>query len=480
MFEKKTIEEILQDNKLTNVDNLKNALEEIKKSYNILDIKELVDKLKEMSKVKRVIAIGDERKVCLELEIFNFYIPDCRIFVEIHKKFYPNMSIKNFASLLLEKYKEDSTSGKKKLSLESIKGYLSCKNCTDLKYSTIKNKVLKDILCKGLEVKLDVEKVFNQRINNVEKLELIAITKDNFIAKFDIDYKEEEMKKEEKDRLFDVIHVTREEFKKNLSDSTKTNGSDEYKLNLALYAFERGLDEESLKLVELLKESQEVKNTTEYLQLKAKLLSNFKRDKEAIETLEALIDEQKPSIDVETHNLLAASIKRYAFEQYENKVMSEIQFKKELSKAKDIYSAIFNINKNYYPAINIIYLELMLIDNNDVNNIQKTIEDAQSLWDSSDIETHLEEKDWWSFISDIEFSVLMTDYDKAFFKLRNYLDTLDEEVISEFSVSSTIRQLEFYKTYCPSLVKVDLDEFIVKLKDINSKKNLFTYIKSSN
>lgn len=74
----------------------------------------------------------------------------------------------------------------------------------------------------------------------------------------------------------------------------------------------------------------------------------------------------------------------------------------------------------------------------------------------------------------------MTDYDKAFFKLRNHLDTLDEESISEFSVSSTIRQLELYKTYCSSLVKMDLDEFIVKLKDINGRKYLSMYIKNPN
>jgi len=473
----KEVEKILQDNKITNIDNLTNTLENLEQSCGISDVKQLVDILKGMSKISRVIATGDARKPCLELERFNFYIPDCRIFYEIRKRFYPNVSRDNFASLLLEKYKVDSTPDKKKLGLESIKGYLSCKNCTDLRSATIKNEVLKDILCNGLEIKLKENKVFEQKIRDIEKLELVPITKENYIPKIDSDNKEAEMNKEEKDRLYDVIHVTREEFKNNLSDSTKTDGSHEYKLNLALYAFERGLDEESFKLVEILKESQKVKNTTEYLQLKAKLLSNFKRDKEAIETLETLIDEQKPSIDVETHNLLAASIKRHAFEQYENRVISEIQFKKELSKAKEIYSAIFNINKNYYPAINIIYLELMLIDNNDVNNIQKTIEDAQSLWDSSDIKTHLKEKDWWSFISDVEFSILMTDYNRASIELSKYLKNLDEEVINEFSISSTIRQLELYQTYCPSLVKIDLDEFIVKLKDINSQKHLSMYVK---
>ena len=63
-------------------------------------------------------------------------------------------------------------------------------------------------------------------------------------------------------------------------------------------------------------------------------------------------------------NLLAASIKRKALHDFfdvahKNNDNIEILLHR-LIKSKDIYSSIFNLNKDYYPAINIIYLQMML------------------------------------------------------------------------------------------------------------------------
>lgn len=63
--------------------------------------------------------------------------------------------------------------------------------------------------------------------------------------------------------------------------------------------------------------SQEYLKKTEFLQLKAKLLSNQRKDKEAIIVLKELVSNNKSNIDTETFSLLAASIKRYAFNEYE-------------------------------------------------------------------------------------------------------------------------------------------------------------------
>ncbi len=100
----------------------------------------------------------------------------------------------------------------------------------------------------------------------------------------------------------------------------------------------------------------------------------------------------------------------------------------------------------------------------------------KELWNNSNINNELEKNNWWACISDVEFLILTTDYEKALIKLEEYMHDLNEEEMSDFNISSTIRQVELYEKICTD---VKLGEFIVKLKDINNKKHLSKYIKKT-
>ena len=240
---------------------------------NIIKIKILLDeyKIKTLSDLESSLmrtrfnhessdsSTGNSRGICLSLSVFSFYIPECRIFVEIHRKFYSNFSIKHFAKKLHDKYLDDTNKDKKKLGLSSITGYLSCKYCDDSKYSTIKNEVLKDILCNALEVKLDMDVVFNQKIKDVEKLALNEVTIEDLEYEVNRGKKDKAMTEEELNKLYNLIYVTRSQFQNNLAESNNIEGSDKFKMQLALNAFKRNLVEESFSLVESLIDSEEYK-----------------------------------------------------------------------------------------------------------------------------------------------------------------------------------------------------------------------------
>lgn len=416
---------------------------------------------------------GDNRGICLKLKKFNHRIPDCRIFVEIHKIFYLDRSNKDFATELHKKYNNNSTEGKKKLGLEAIKGYLSCKNCDDSKISTIKNEILKQILCDQLPFPVKVNQIFGLDIYKIEELmkKLEPETKEEFKPQKEKE-KREEMQKEEKDRLYDTIYVPREKLRLNLQDKEKIKGSYLFKINLALYAFDRNLNQESLNIIEELQNTQEFKDDDSNIHLQSKVLSNLNKEDKAIEILGKLIEREKPGINVESYNLLSAFIKRRAFYEYEKNNINDEDFVSELNKAKDKYNDIFNLNKDYYPAINVIYLQMMITRFNNKLNSEESTKEAKKIWKESNIQKELDKKDWWAFISDIEFLVLIENYDEAFDKLNNYMNDLNEEEISDFSISSTIRQLELYFKITQNK---NVKNFIGKLEDIQIEINNSIY-----
>jgi hypothetical protein len=207
-------------------------------------------------------------------------------------------------------------------------------------------------------------------------------------------------------------------------------------------------------LEKLEKVSQNYSRKTEFLQLKAKLLSNQKKDKEAITVLKELISDNKSNIDSEAYNLLAASIKRDAFNQDKIDKSDEILAAK-LTEAKDIYYSVYNLNKDYYPALNYIYLQFMLAHiNND--NLDTITNEAKNIWSK----TNHKITDWWSFISNIEFLILVGQYEDAKDELNNHFDELDKDEITEFNISSTIRQLKLYQNFCNKKELKDIIEFI--------------------
>ena len=462
------IQKLLKDNDISNIEELKEILGSA------------------LTDCDDDIAI-DEKGYCLKAKCFNVSVPECRRIKEIHEKFYSSEIKEDFATRMHELLVYESKCDKsiKVKSVSTILRWLSCKGCNGLDNLKIKNGDFLDVLCNGLSIKLNQTDLFNENIKSVKKFKknLIPSTLENFKPKLEKIKENENMKKQEKDRLYDMVHVLRSQLKSNLSDSKKTEGSDEYKMNLALYAFERNLNEESLSLLESLKESEEFKNDTTYLQLKAKILSNLEKDEEAIEVLTRLIDKQKPLIDTESYNLLAASIKRKALKEYfdvRSEYNNNLNFLKlELLKSKEVYSVIFHINKDYYPVLNIIYLNMMLvyIAGGDKNKIELEIKSAKDLWAQSNINNELKKNEWWSYISDIEVSILMRDYENVGKKIDAYLEDLNEEEISDFSISSTIRQMKLYREFCTDK---ELLDFIEILENTEKKKHLSKYVKVTN
>jgi len=448
-------------------------IEKLLQAYNITSIEELQDILE--------LSAGDcddrnednMKNLCLEKKCFATGIPFCRRLIEIYEKFYKQDYPKKheFVSYLLNKTESSES---------SIKNWLSCKQCKQDTNGEIVGKVNNSFIqeiCKQLKINLNYENTFKKEYRSIKiyRSSLLEVTKENFIPKVNKDKKEESMKQEERDKLYDMIHVSRSQLELNLSDVEKTQGSCEYRMNLALYAFERNLSTQALALVNSLTNSEEFKNNIEYLQLHAKLLSNLEQDDKAIKVLERLIEIQKPSIDVESYNLLAASIKRKGINDYfdENNENNENQEKlySELQKSKDIYSSIYKINKDYYPAINIIYLSIMLIniESNNKEEVDAEINKLKELWVQSNINDELIKKNWWTCISDVEYLILIADYENALIKLGEYMSGLSEEEISDFSISSTIRQVELYKHFCTDS---ELGKFILELKKMNSKKHI--------
>jgi DNA polymerase III alpha subunit (gram-positive type) len=91
----------------------------------------------------------------------------------------------------------------------------------------------------------------------------------------------------------------------------------------------------------------------------------------------------------------------------------------KLTEAKDIYYSVYNLNKDYYPALNYIYLQFMLAHiNND--NLDTITNEAKNIWSK----TNHKITDWWSFISNIEFLILVGQYEDAKDELNNHFDVI--------------------------------------------------------
>ena len=462
-------------------------IQKLLQKYNISELDELENILdKAEQDCDDDVSIEEGSKYCRQAKCFNvgeaYGIPACRRLIEIQQRFY-SKNIKEFANILYEAYQEEVSRDHKvkKIGLSSIEGYLSCKSCDGLKNLLFKNSVFVDMVCLGLSEKLDKATVFEGEIRSIKqfKKRLLPITKENFVP---LSHKDDRqtMNKEEQDRLYDFIHVTRSKLKQNLLDKDKTAGSPEYKMNLALYAFERNLSDESLLLVESLQYNERYKTSATFLHLHAKLLSNLQRDEEAIIVLEQLLTNETSYIDIKGHNLLAASIKRKAINDFfnvshQNSDNVEV-LSYSLTKANAIYKSLFHITCDYYSAINIIYLEMMIayIEGGNQDLLEVTRINAKRIWKDSNIQSELANNDWWSFISNVEYFILMTEYAEAIKKLQVYIEALNQDEVSDFSIASTIRQLELYKQISSDS---KLGDFLEQLKEIESNKNRSKYIK---
>lgn len=387
----------------------------------------------------------------------DFFLPDCRKLIEIYNKYFKKNQTnrKLFIAYLVQ-----NTSKKQ----SSIENYLYCRSCnqqtrkgTQASLKIADSEFKKDF-CNNLSIKFNYSSVFETEYTSIKQFlnKEHKITSETFIPKYNT---EESMTKDEEKKLFELVHTSKEQFQENLKNEENVTGSAKYLFNLASYAFERGLTDESMMLLEsIVKTSQAYLKKREFLQLKAKLLSNQEKDKEAIAVLKELISDNRSNIDAETYNLLAASIKRDAFNQDKIDKNDEILAEK-LTEAKDIYYSVYHLNKAYYPALNYIYLQFMLayIDNDDLNRVRS---EAKIIWSK----TNHKITDWWSFISNIEFLILVGKYKEAKDALDDHFDELNQDEITEFNISSTLRQLKLYQNFCD---KKELKEAIAFIENIN-------------
>lgn len=433
-------------------------LKQLLSKYNITTLEELEYSLDTAFNISDECADDPEDKNCMNSKCYEEYgVPDCRKIVEIYNKYFQKeISKKDSFVEYLDKYTSKSKS--------SIANYLSCKSCNQQIQKGIQNSLkipdseFKKDFCNNLSIKFSYSSVFETNYISIKQflVKEHKITSDTFVPIYN---EEVTMTKDEEKKLFDIVHTSKEKFQENLRNEENLTGSEQYLFNLASYAFERGLSNEAMMLLErVIQISQEYLKKAEFLQLKSKLLSNQKKDKEAIVVLKELISNNKSNIDAETYNLLAASIKRDAFNEYE-KYSDEKAFIEKLNETKDIYYSIYNLNKDYYPALNYIYLQFMLahIHNDDLDNVTN---EAKNIWSK----TNHKITDWWSFISNVEYLILIGQYDNAKNELRTHFDQLEQDEITEFNISSTLRQLNlYYEHFCKNIALKNIIEFIAKL-----------------
>ena len=380
-----------------------------------------------------------EEKDCLNAKCYEgIFVPDSRKIVEIYAKYFKDeiKTKKLFVEYLVDMLEKGRS---------SIENYMSCKSCNQqMKKGNFHNLKIADSdfkrdFCNNLYKKFDYISLFCTEYESIGQFlrKEHEVTKDTFKPSVKSD---EKMSQDEKTKLFTITHASKTEIKENLKNKDNTNGSFLYRLSLASSVFDRGLINESLSIVTLLENSKDFEKSETSLQLKAKILSSKQQDKEAIELLKKLIDFQKPLVNPETNNLLAASIKRLAFDQYKM-YEDETKLLKELIIAKDMYFSTYQLTKDYYPALNYMYLAKMIaVVNNEDKNFNK---EFSIIWE--DMKHSV--TDWWSFIAQVEYLILIDDFSGAKDKLTSHFDDLDEVEISEFNIASTIRQLELYNEF---------------------------------
>jgi len=408
-----------------------------------------------------------EKKDCLNSKCYEEWgVPSCRRLIEIYKKYFKK-NIKN-KKLFIEYLIKNTT-----VSKSSAENYMSCKSSNQqIKKQRKEGKNIqinfdisdmdfKNDFCNNLKKKFSHHSLFKQDYRNIKDFLSVnhEITKENFETHHPIKGKRK-MTKEESDRLYNISITTKKLFKNHLQIKENLIGSYEYKINLAISAFNRGLVEESLSIINKISKDKDFKENEEYLQLKVKILSVLKKDKEAIIILKKLIEKKHPTIIPETNNLLAASIKREAFKEFDL-YGDEIKFISALKKAKDIYHAIYQLTNDYYPALNYIYINMMLLY---INNTEKNFKDIQSesikIWDSLEYKI----TDWWSFISNIEYLILIKEYDEAINKLKLQFNGLSKIAVNDFNIYSTLRQLELYSKFCTDNELIQIIHYLKKIR----------------
>ena len=400
------------------------------------------------------------KKNCMNSKCYEEYgVPDCRKIVEIYNKYFQKSIAKKD---LFVDYVEKNTSKSK----SSIANYLSCKSCNQQIKKGIQSSLkiidseFKKDFCNNLSIKFDYDSIFTMEYYSIKQFLSVEhhITSETFVPKYN---KENNMTREEEKKLFDIVYTSKDEFKVNLQSKDNLIGSDEYIFNLANYSFDRNLVNECGNILVILEKKKEKNIKPEkFMQLKAKVLSSKNKNKEAILVLKELIGMTKPNLDAETSNLLAASIKREALDEYD-KYNNEDMLITKLSESKEIYYSVYKLNTNYYSALNYIYLTYMLghINNKDKNYFDNLKKDSKKIWEN----TNHKITDWWSFISNIELLILTENHDKAKNELESYLNELDKEDITDFNITSTLRQLSLYMKFCNDKKLKDIIQFINKL-----------------
>ena len=399
----------------------------------------------------------EEDKNCINSKCYEEVgVPDCRKIIEIYNKYFKSDISKK---KLFIKYLEDRTNK----GASSIENYLSCKSCNQQMAKSIHHSLkvsdadFKKDFCFNLDKKFDYVTLFETEYLSIKQflLKEHEITKNNFKPTFT---KERNiLTSDEKERIFDLTYVSKEKLRANLLDMNNINGSNSYKMNLALAAFNRNLIDESNDIVELLLSEKDFQTNQELLQLKAKILSIKEQDKDAIKILNELIERKKPKIDTETNNLLAASIKREAF----NKFLlygDEEELVDKLSHAKEIYYSVYMLNNDYYPALNYMYLEAMqqYIENADMVKMKEMQNEFETIWKNLDHKIN----DWWSYIASIEYLILQGEYGDALAQLKEHFKTIDTFEINDFNLISTIRQLELFYNFCDDRELNDIITFL--------------------
>lgn len=400
------------------------------------------------------------KKDCMNAKCYEEYgVPDCRKIVEIYNKYFQKdiKTKKEFIDYLV------SVVSKKRSSIEN---YMSCKSCnqqiekgiqTSLKIS---DSDFKKDFCNNLNIKFSYTSLFQTEYKSIKQFlnKEHQVTSDTYIPQ----YKQSEntMTKDEEKRLFDISHTSKDIFQSHLKNEENLRGSFSYLLNLALNAFDRNLVNESNNILEIIATLYHTScSTKEYLQLKAKIHSYNKENKEAIAVLNELIQKNQPNIDSESYTLLAASIKREAMDEFE-KYSDEIVLSDKLIKAKEIYYSIYKLSNSYYPALNYIYLMKILSYIHQNDKVQ-LIENATKIWKSIELRIN----DWWSFIANIEFLLITEKYREAFLTFEKHLSDLKNLDIREFNLYSTIRQLDFYSRFCDD---IEIKQFIDKIKTLEN------------
>ena len=406
----------------------------------------------------------NESKNCINAKCYeDIFVPDCRKIIEVYNKYFKNdiQSKKLFIQYLVDHTNKSHS---------SIENYLSCKSCNQQIMKSISNSLkisdstFKKDFCFNLEKKFNYVTLFETEYTSIEQflIKEHEMTKDNFKPTFT--QEDNVMNKDEEERLYNLTHVSKEELIANFANVDNLSGSNSYKMNLALAAFDRNLIDESSKIVDMLSLEEEFNSNQELQQLKAKILSSQTKDKEAITLLTKLVELKKPDIDTETNNLLAASIKRDAFNEFSH-YGDEEKLAERLSLAKDIYFFVYKLNNDYYPALNYMYLESMLayINHGDMERIKKMRIDFEKIWSGLNHRMN----DWWSYISSMEYLILQGEYAEVLIELKKHFYSIDEFEINDFNLISTIRQLELFSNFCSDQ---ELNEIITFLKGYLTKK----------